>query len=147
MSLSIRSFQPEDEAAVIALWQATGLTRPWNDPSKDIARKRRVQPELFLVGELHGALIASAMAGYDGHRGSLYYLAVAPAEQRRGHARAMLAEVEVRLRALGCPKLNLQVRADNAGAGAFYLRLGYTREERLDFGKRLEHDQSAGAQP
>lgn len=147
MSLSIRSFQPDDEAAVIALWQATGLTRPWNDPSKDIARKRRVQPELFLVGELHGRLIASAMAGYDGHRGSLYYLAVAPGEQRRGHARAMLAEVEVRLRALGCPKLNLQVRTDNAGAGAFYQRLGYTPEERLDFGKRLEHDQPAGAQP
>ncbi|HMI92367.1 MAG TPA: GNAT family acetyltransferase [Polyangiales bacterium] len=141
MTWLIRGFRPDDERAVIGLWQATGLTRPWNDPGKDIARKLRVQPELFVVGELKGELIASAMAGYDGHRGSLYYLAVAPAHQRRGHARALLAEVEARLRALGCPKLNLQVRADNGELRAFYERLGYQYEERLDFGKRFEHEQ------
>jgi ribosomal protein S18 acetylase RimI-like enzyme len=140
MTLHIRSFRPDDEPALIALWQATGLTRPWNDPSKDIARKLRVQPELFLVGELDGELIASAMAGYDGHRGSLYYLAVAPAHQHGGHGRALLAEVEARLRALGCPKLNLQMRMDNAAARTFYERAGYEHEERLDFGKRLEPD-------
>ena len=126
---------------MIALWQAAGLTRPWNDPRKDIARKLSLQPELFLVGELDGELIASAMAGYDGHRGSLYYLAVAPAQQRRGHARALMAEVEARPRALGCPKLNLQVRLDNADARGFYAQLGYELEERIDFGKRLEHDE------
>jgi ribosomal protein S18 acetylase RimI-like enzyme len=83
------------------------------------------------------------MAVVTRHRGSLYYLAVAPAQQRRGHARALLAEVEARLRALGCPKLNLQVRADNGEARGFYERLGYEYEERLDFGKRLEHDRAA----
>jgi ribosomal protein S18 acetylase RimI-like enzyme len=140
MVLRVRSFQSGDEAAVIALWQATGLTRPWNDPGQDIARKLRVQPELFLVGELEGALIASAMAGYDGHRGSLFYLAVTPAQQRRGHARTLLAQVETRLRALGCPKLNFQVRPDNAEVREFYARLGYEQEDRLDFGKRLEQD-------
>jgi ribosomal protein S18 acetylase RimI-like enzyme len=142
MTLLIRSFLPDDEAAVIALWHATGLTRPWNDPGKDIARKLRVQPELFLVGELRGEVIASAMAGYDGHRGSLYYLAVAPGHQRGGHGRALLAEVERRLHALGCPKLNLQMRMDNAAARTFYERVGYQHEERLDFGKRLERDAS-----
>jgi ribosomal protein S18 acetylase RimI-like enzyme len=141
MALRIRSFQPDDEAAVIALWRATGLTRPWNDPSKDIARKLRVQPELFLIGELGSELIASAMAGYDGHRGSLYYLAVAPAHQRAGHGRVLLAEVEARLHALGCPKLNLQMRMDNSAARTFYERLGYEHEERLDYGKRLEQDE------
>jgi len=141
VTLHIRSFQSDDERAVIALWQAAGLTRPWNDPGKDIARKLRVQPELFLVGELDGELIASAMAGYDGHRGSLYYLAVAPAHQRRGHARALLVEVETRLRALGCPKLNLQLRMDNVAARGFYARVGYELEARVGFSKRLEHDE------
>jgi ribosomal protein S18 acetylase RimI-like enzyme len=145
MSLIIRPFATADEAAVVALWQAAGLTRPWNDPHADIARKRTVQPELFLVGELAGELIASAMAGYDGHRGSVYYLAVSPGHQRRGHARAIVAEVERRLEALGCPKLNLMVRRDNADAIGFYARLGYDEQAVVTLGKRLIVDEPPGA--
>ncbi|MFP3617399.1 GNAT family N-acetyltransferase, partial [Paraburkholderia sp. SIMBA_050] len=78
-----------DESAVVALWQACGLTRPWNDPHRDIARKLTEQPELFLVGEADGRLVASAMIGFDGHRGWVYYLAVAPACQGRGYGRML----------------------------------------------------------
>lgn len=140
MELVIRAFAQPDEAAVVALWRAAGLTRPWNDPHADIARKQKVQPELFLVGVLGGEIVASAMAGYDGHRGSVYYLAVSPAHQRRGHARAMMAEVERRLEALGCPKLNLMVRDDNRAATGFYDRLGYDAQTVVVLGKRLIED-------
>jgi len=143
MTLVIRTFTGPDEDAVIALWHAAGLTRPWNDPRADIARKLAVQPELFLVGELGGELVASAMAGYDGHRGSVYYLAVSPAHQRAGHARAVMAEVERRLLAIGCPKLNLMVRHDNRGALGFYQRLGYDEAAVVVLGKRLIVDAPA----
>jgi len=141
MALVIRTFARRDEDAVVALWRAAGLTRPWNDPHADIARKLAVQPELFLVGELDGAIVASAMAGYDGHRGSLYYLAVSPDHQRRGHARAVMAEVERRLEAIGCPKLNLMVRRDNTGVIGFYHRLGYDEQSVVVLGKRLIEDE------
>jgi ribosomal protein S18 acetylase RimI-like enzyme len=144
MELVIRTFAPADEAAVVALWRAAGLTRPWNDPHRDIARKQTVQPELFLVGELGGEIIATAMAGYDGHRGSVYYLAVSPAHQRRGHARTVMAEVERRLEALGCPKLNLMVRHDNHPAVGFYARLGYDEQAVVTLGKRLIADAPGG---
>ena len=143
MTMVIRTFTKADEAAVVALWRAAGLTRPWNDPHADIARKQTVQPELFLVGELGGEIIASAMAGYDGHRGSVYYVAVSPDHQRRGHARALMAEVEIRLKALGCPKLNLMVRHDNSAAMGFYERLGYDTQAVATLGKRLIVDEPA----
>ncbi len=143
MSLVIRTFAKGDEAAVVELWRAAGLTRPWNDPQADIARKQTVQPELFLVGELGGEIVASAMAGYDGHRGSVFYLAVSPAHQRRGHARALMSEIERRLEALGCPKLNLMVRHDNSVALAFYERLGYEVQAVTTLGKRLIADDPA----
>jgi ribosomal protein S18 acetylase RimI-like enzyme len=140
MSLVIRPFEERDEAAVVALWRAAGLTRPWNDPHADIRRKQAVQPELFLVGELDRAIVATAMAGYDGHRGSVYYLAVSPAHQRSGHGRAVMAEIERRLEALGCPKLNLMVRTDNRAALGFYQRLGYDEAAVVTLGKRLIAD-------
>jgi ribosomal protein S18 acetylase RimI-like enzyme len=142
MTLVIRTFTKADEAAVVALWRAAGLTRPWNDPYADIARKQTVQPELFVVGELAGEVVASAMAGYDGHRGSIYYLAVDPAHQRQGHARAIMAEVERRLTAQGCPKLNLMVRRDNSAAVGFYQRIGYDEQAVTTLGKRFIIDAS-----
>lgn len=114
--------------------------RPWNDPRKDIHRKLTVQPELFLVGELGGAVVATAMAGYDGHRGWVSYLAVAQSQQRKGLGRAMMEKVEVLLQDMGCPKLNMQVRSENTEVLAFYERLGYAREERVSIGKRLIPD-------
>lgn len=135
--MHIRPYQHADETAVIALWQACGLTRPWNNPALDIARKLTVQPELFLVGELDGQIVASAMAGFEGHRGWVNYLGVSPAQRGRGLARAMMAQVEALLLARGCPKINLQVRADNTEALGFYAALGYGQEVVLGLGKRL----------
>ena len=139
-SFTIRPFEPVDEPAVIALWAACGLTRPWNDPAKDIARKRTVQPELFVVGLHNDDLVATAMAGYDGHRGWINYLAVDPAQRRRGFALALLREVEAGLAALGCPKLNLQIRSTNGAAIGFYRAIGYLPDDAVCYGKRLIDD-------
>lgn len=139
--MNIRPFRPDDEDAVVALWQACGLTRPWNDPHADIARKLREQPELFLVGTIGARLVASAMAGFDGHRGWVYYLAVAPEHRRQSHGRRLMLEAERLLKERGCPKLNLQLRASNAGVIEFYRKLGYAQEELLSLGKRLIYDQ------
>ena len=142
--MNIRAYRNEDEADVIALWVKCELVRPWNDPRKDIQRKLQVQPELFLVGEEDGHIIASVMAGYEGHRGWLNYLAVDPAEQRRGHGRALLAEAERLLRERGCPKINLQVRSTNAAAAAFYRAIGYGQDDVISMGKRLVEDGRQG---
>jgi ribosomal protein S18 acetylase RimI-like enzyme len=138
--VELRPFSPSDEAAVVDLWQRCGLTRPWNDPRKDIHRKLTVQPELFLVGETGGKVVASVMAGYDGHRGWVNYLAVAPDCRNKGYGRLIMRHVEERLSAMGCPKLNLQVRADNTAVLEFYRKLGYAVEERASLGKRLIPD-------
>jgi ribosomal protein S18 acetylase RimI-like enzyme len=138
--VQIRIFQDADEAEVIRLWERCGLVRPWNDPRKDIARKSRVQPELFLVGTMEGAIVASVMAGYDGHRGWVNYLAVDPRHRRNGLGAALMTEVETRLRELGCAKLNLQIRRDNLQAIAFYERSGFKEDAVVSFGKRLERD-------
>ena len=138
--LTIRAFQADDEAAVIDLWLCCNLVRPWNDPHKDIQRKLRVQPELFLVGLYKHKLVATVMAGYEGHRGWINYLAVAPEQQQRGFGRVMMDAAEVRLRALGCPKINLMVRRSNAAVVAFYEQLGYKPDEVVCLGKRLEED-------
>jgi len=136
----IRSFQPADEGAVVALWQVCALLRPQNDPRKDIARKLQVNPEWFLVAEAGGRIVGAVMAGYEGHRGWINYLAVEPAEQRGGLGRKLMAEAEQRLRAAGCPKINLQVRPENKAAIAFYERIGFGIEGAVSLGKRLEHD-------
>jgi phosphinothricin acetyltransferase len=137
---AIRAFQPEDEPAVIGLWERCGLLRPWNDPHKDIARKLQVRPDLFLVGVSGGRIVATVMAGYDGHRGWINYLAVAPDQQRKGFGRAMMREAERRLAATGCPKINLQIRSDNDEVAAFYRALGYVEEDRVSMGRRLAED-------
>jgi ribosomal protein S18 acetylase RimI-like enzyme len=138
--MRIRPFLDADEPAVIALWQACGLTRPWNDPARDIDRKRAVQREWFLVGTLDERVVASAMAGYDGHRGWVFYVAVAPEARGRGFGRALMREVERRLREAGCPKLNLLVRDDNAAAIGFYRALGYVQDKVVSLGRRLIED-------
>ena len=105
--MELRPYHAADEDAVVELWQRCGLTRAWNDPRKDIQRKLTTQPELFLVGELQGAVIATVMAGYDGHRGWVNYLAVAPEHRSQGHGRFLMRHIEAALTARGCPKLNL----------------------------------------
>lgn len=143
--MQIRSFLNADEPALIRLWARCGLTRPWNDPHRDIARKLAVRPDLLLVavsGVGHGdvpdgELVGSVMIGYDGHRGWINYLAVDPDARLRGLGRALMMEAELRLLREGCPKVNLQVRADNDAVVAFYRRLGYEVEELVSLGKRL----------
>jgi len=138
--MEIRSFAKADEDAVIRLWDRCGLTRPWNDPHKDIARKLAVRPDLFLIAVDGGEIVGSVMVGYDGHRGWINYLAVAPAHRRQGLGRALMEEAELRLLREGCPKVNLQVRAGNEGVVAFYRELGYGVEEMVDMGKRIIDD-------
>lgn len=139
--MRIRPYAPSDENAVVALWEACGLLRPWNDPRRDIARKLTEQPELFLVGELEQAVVATAMIGFDGHRGWLYYLAVAPGHQGKSYGSRLVREAETLLTQRGCPKLNLQVRTSNAGVIEFYRKLGYAQDDAVSLGRRLIPDQ------
>ena len=136
----IRTCRPSDEARVVSLWEKCGLTRPWNDPRKDIARKLGEQPQGFLVGLVDQAVVASVMAGYEGHRGWVNYLAVDPDFRRRGFGKAMMQAADSFLINKGCPKINLQMREENAEATAFYLGLGYRRDPVVSFGKRLLED-------
>ena len=138
--MEIRCLRSEDELYVRALWKQCDLVRPWNDPHRDICRKLKVNPEWFLVGLVDGQVMATVMAGYEGHRGWLNYLAVAPEFQRRGLARQIVAEAERLLRKAGCPKINLQIRTSNQAVIEFYRHLGYSVDDVVSMGKRLEHD-------
>jgi ribosomal protein S18 acetylase RimI-like enzyme len=138
--MAIRQFRPGDTDAVIDLWQRCDLVVPCNDPAKDIARKLNVGADLFLVDERDGDIVGSVMGGYEGHRGWVNYLAVNPSHQRKGIGRALMAEVEIKLIELGCPKINLQVRATNQAVIAFYESLGFANDNAVGLGKRLEED-------
>ena len=139
-SFRLRSFRPEDTEAVVALWRDTGLVVPWNDPYRDIERKLGVQPELFLVGEARGMVIATAMVGYDGHRGWVNYLAVDGSRRGERLGARLMAEAERLLMERGCPKLNLQVRSTKAGVIEWYRSLGYELDQVASLGKRLIPD-------
>jgi ribosomal protein S18 acetylase RimI-like enzyme len=138
--VKIRPYQPEDQAAVIELWRKCNLTRPQNDPKKDIERKLKVQRELFLVGVEDDKVIATAMGGYEGHRGWVHYLGVDPAYRRKGLGHEMMAALEQKLIEIGCPKIALMVRSDNLGVVEFYERIGYTKDPVVELGKRLIPD-------
>jgi ribosomal protein S18 acetylase RimI-like enzyme len=138
--LVIRPYQPQDEEAVIELWLQCNLVVPQNNPERDIKRKLRVNPEWFLVGVLGGHIVATCMAGYEGHRGWINYLAVSPHHRRQGIGRRVMEEAEKRLKSAGCPKINLQVRETNHAVIKFYERIGYTKDLVVSMGKRLEKD-------
>lgn len=142
--LTIRRFQQSDQAHVIDLWQRCDLLRPWNDPGKDIQRKMSDSPDGFFVGQLASGsnhrLIAAAMAGYDGHRGWVNYLAVDPDYSGNGYGRLMMDHIEGYLLSKNCPKINLQVRSSNADVIAFYKSLGYGEDAAVSLGKRLIPD-------
>ncbi len=136
----VRPYSSKDEKEVIELWHKCELTRPWNNPRLDIERKIKVNPELFIVGTLENRVIATAMGGYEGHRGWVNYLAVDPAYQRKGFGRQIMEEIEIRLRGIGCPKINLQVRVGNISALEFYSRIGFKNDDVIGLGKRLIED-------
>lgn len=124
---------------MVDLWrQVFPDAPPWNRPETDIRRKLSVQRELFLVAAIGSELVGTAMAGYDGHRGWVYYLAVSFQHRRKGIGKALMQQAEEDLVRMGCPKLNLQVRASNHEVISFYKHLGYQVEERVSMSKRLE---------
>ena len=142
-AILIRAFEQADEEAVVALWQQCDLLRPWNDPHLDIQRKLAIQPELFLVAASESGITGTVMCGYEGHRGWVNYLAVSPIHQNMGLGRRLMQSAESTLEALGCPKLNIQVRETNEAVLAFYKKLGYTVDPVVSLGKRLITDEKS----
>lgn len=138
--MRIRTFARPDEEAVIDLWTTCGLVRPWNNPRSDIARKLAEQPELFLVAEFDGTIVGSVMAGYDGHRGWLYYLAVSPEHRGNSFGRALVDSAEQLLLQRGCPKVNLMIRNGNEPVQDFYRQLGYSTDDVVTMSRRLIPD-------
>lgn len=129
---------PDDRDDVVALWSACGLTRPWNDPMADYARALDGATSTILVTRRGGTLIGSVMVGHDGHRGWVYYLAVAPGARRGGLGRRLMGAAAAWLGAAGSPKIQLMVRSDNAAAFGFYETLGLERQDVVVFGRFLE---------
>ena len=138
--LNIRTYQYTDMEDIIHVWKECGLIRSWNNSKLDIQRKVNTQKDLFFVGEFSNKIIATAMFGYDGHRGWLNYFAVLPKFQKRGFGKQLLEYGELVLVDKGCPKLNLQIRAENKEAISFYKAVGYNKDEVISFGKRLIED-------
>jgi ribosomal protein S18 acetylase RimI-like enzyme len=136
----LRSYRPGDHEALVSLWSICELTRPWNNPHRDIDRKLARDGDNLLLLEEGGQLIASVMVGYEGHRGWVNYLAVHPDHRRQGLGRLLMDVAERRLRDLGCAKVNLQVRASNETATEFYRQIGYTVDDVVSLGKRLDDD-------
>jgi len=136
--MQIRTFKESDTAQVSALWQEIFPDDPpHNAPAIVISQKLLCQPELFFVGELDGEIAGTVLSGYDGHRGWLYSVAVSPRQRRKGLGTKLIRHAEKELNAIGCTKINLQVRSTNAAVVAFYSELGYEVEERISMGKRF----------
>jgi ribosomal protein S18 acetylase RimI-like enzyme len=137
--MDIRPYESTDLDGVITIWKTVFPNAPaHNDPLSDIRSKMKIQPELFFVAVDSDNLVGTAMSGFDGHRGWVYYVAVHPDYRRRGIGSALMKKVEGALTEIGCPKLNLQIRAGNAQVQSFYDSLGYAVEERICMGKRLD---------
>jgi ribosomal protein S18 acetylase RimI-like enzyme len=128
----------EDRDAVIALWRAVDLTRPWNDPGSDFDLALSNPTSILLVARNNSQLTGSIMIGFDGHRGWVYYLASDPTQRRKGIGRALMAAAEDWLRKLGCPKIQLMVRNDNYDAKGFYSAIGYSEQDVVTLGRRLD---------
>jgi ribosomal protein S18 acetylase RimI-like enzyme len=137
-TLAIAPIVDADLADVVALWQACGLTRPWNDPAADIALARKGSNATVLIGRDDGALVATVLVGHDGHRGWVYYLAVSLDHRHKGYGRIMMDAAERWLRERGIEKLQLLVRPDNTTVKDFYQSLGYSIQERIIYAKWLD---------
>jgi ribosomal protein S18 acetylase RimI-like enzyme len=140
VQFSIRIYRDSDRDEVIELWHRCDLYRTWNDPVRDIEGKMSVQPELFFVGTVDEKIVATVMAGFDGHRGWIYYLGVLPEYQRMGFGKKIMRKAEEELKKLGCWKINVQVRTSNREAPEFYKKIGYRRDDVISMGKRIDSD-------
>ena len=137
MPYLIRNYQDCDHDAVVDLWQCCGLLRSWNDPTQDIALCLATDTAGLLLAVDNDQVVGSAMYGFDGHRGWVYYLAAAPAYSRQGIGRALMDAVEQRVREHGGHKIQLMIRGENASVRAFYEQLGYEVEDRIIMSRRL----------
>lgn len=137
MGVTTREALPQDREGVVALWEAAGLTRPWNDPRADFDLALGTATSSVLLAERDGALCGSVMVGFDSHRGWVYYLAAAPDHRREGTGRRLMQAAEKWLKAAGSPKIQLMVRSDNRAARGFYDALGYELQDVVTIGKRL----------
>lgn len=137
-SVSVRPARDEDQRVLVALWDVCGLTRPWNHAPSDIAFACGRPHSDILVAEYEGRVVASAMVGHDGHRGTVYYVAADPALRGRGLGRLIMRAVEDWLVARGVWKLNLMVRRGNDAVTGFYATLGYGEDEVTVMSKRLQ---------
>ncbi len=138
----VRSYRDSDESGVVALWAVVFADDPpWNEPSLVIRRKRSVQADLFLVATRDSAIVGTVLAGFDGCRGWVHHLAVAPDSRRNRVGSSLMREAAARLRALGAPKVNLQVRASNEEAVRFYESLGFKVEDRVSMAQLLQLDE------
>jgi hypothetical protein len=133
----VREATAHDDERIAALWEASGLSRPWNPPARDLALLRSSGHGVLLIGEQDGRIVGSVMVGHDGHRGWIYYLAVAPEARRSGLGRRLVAEAEAWCRLRGVPKLQLMIRRDNEAVRDVYERLGYEEQAVLVMGKWL----------
>ncbi len=124
-------------AEVIKLWQACALTRAWNDPDRDITFARTSENATILVGKIENKIIASVMTGHDGHRGAIYYLAVDPNLQSKGHGRMIHDAAVAWLKNKGAWKINLMFRSENKKVHGFYEKLGYTVNDVTSLGKQI----------
>ena len=138
---------PQDGPAAVALWTQAGLTRPWNDAAADFGRAVAGPASAVLGVHSEGDLVGAAMVGHDGHRGWVYYLAVADAARGTGLGRRLMAAAEDWLVARGVPKIQFMVRTDNASVVAFYDHLGYQHQEVVVMGRRLDHEPSRSDGP
>lgn len=139
MPATVRRFEPADADAVARLWEQVFPDDPVrNEPRGMIARKLARDPDLFWVAcDAGGHVVGALMAGYDGVRGWLYHLAVAPASRRQGTARALVERAVQELHELGCRKVNLQVRESNAEVAEFYRSLGWAEDRSASLGRVL----------
>ena len=137
MGISIRAATAADREITVALWEAAGLTRPWNDPRGDFDLALATPTSTILLAEADVGLVGSVMVGFDGHRGWVYYLATAPERRGQGVGRALMTAAEDWLKAQGSPQIHLMVRGDNAAARGFYDALGYELQDVVTIGKRF----------
>lgn len=137
--VSIRSFRETDRPQLVQLWSAVfPVDPPRNAPDRLIDGALAHHAELLLVAEVGGLVVGAVIAGFDGVRGWIYHLAVAPAHRRCGIATRLMRAAADGLRGAGCAKINLQVRATNEGVVAFYRTLGYEIEDRISMGRALD---------
>ncbi len=136
--IAFREVENPDLESIVTLWKRCGLLRAWNDPVRDIALAAKSENSTILVGVLNAEIVASVMVGHDGHRGAIYYLAVDPGFQKRGHGKAAMAAAEDWLRNRGVWKINLLVRNENKLVGGFYEALGYEINPVASYGKRID---------